>query len=146
NLLDAPGLLVTNEYGPTEATVGCCAHTLRLGEHPAAGPVPIGTPIHNTTIELRTPDGRLALPGTAGELVVTGPGIAAGYLDRPVETDARFTSDPHTGTRSYRTGDLALLGPDGQLVMLGRRDDQLKIHGYRIEPGEIEAVLTGHPD
>ncbi|MFI2906844.1 amino acid adenylation domain-containing protein [Streptomyces sp. PDY-4] len=146
NLLDAPGLLVTNEYGPTEATVGCCAHTLRLGEHPAAGPVPIGTPIHNTTIELRTPDGRLALPGTAGELVVTGPGIAAGYLDRPVETDARFTTDPHTGTRSYRTGDLALLGPDGQLVMLGRRDDQLKIHGYRIEPGEIEAVLTGHPD
>src|SRR5690606_7374130 len=109
NLLDAPGLLVTNEYGPTEATVGCCAHTLRLGEHPAAGPVPIGTPIHNTTIELRTPDGRRALPGTAGELVVTGPGIAAGYLDRPVETDARFTTDPHTGTRSYRTGDLALL-------------------------------------
>ncbi|MEU9599895.1 amino acid adenylation domain-containing protein [Streptomyces sp. NPDC048109] len=145
DLLDAPGLLVTNEYGPTEATVGCCAHTLRLGEHPAAGPVPIGTPIHNTTIELRTPDGRLALPGTAGELVVTGPGIAAGYLDRPAETAARFSTDPHTGTRSYWTGDLALLGPGGQLVMLGRGDDQLKIHGYRIEPGEIEAVLTSHP-
>ncbi|MET8816086.1 amino acid adenylation domain-containing protein [Streptomyces sp. NPDC004549] len=145
DLLDAPGLLVTNEYGPTEATVGCCAHTLRLGEPPVAGPVPIGTPIHNTTIELRTPDGRLALPGTAGELVVTGPGVAAGYLGRPAETDARFTTDPHTGTRSYRTGDLAHLGPGGQLVMLGRSDDQLKIHGYRIEPGEIEAVLTGHP-
>ncbi|MDX3025807.1 amino acid adenylation domain-containing protein [Streptomyces acidiscabies] len=145
DLLNAPGLPVTNEYGPTEATVGCCAHTLRLGEHPAAGPVPIGTPIRSTMIELRTPDGRLALPGTAGELVVTGPGVAAGYLGLPAETDARFTADPHTGVRSYRTGDLAVLGPGGQLVMLGRGDDQLKIHGYRIEPGEIEAVLTGHP-
>uniref|UniRef100_UPI002F9069E7 amino acid adenylation domain-containing protein n=1 Tax=Kitasatospora sp. NBC_01519 TaxID=2903576 RepID=UPI002F9069E7 len=145
DLLDAPGLPVTNEYGPTEATVGCCAHTLRLGEHPAAGPVPIGTPIRSTTIELRTPDGRLALPGTAGELVVTGPGVAVGYLGLSAETDARFTTDPHTGARSYRTGDLAVLGPGGQLVMLGRGDDQLKIHGYRIEPGEIEAVLTSHP-
>ncbi|MFD9064161.1 amino acid adenylation domain-containing protein [Kitasatospora purpeofusca] len=145
DLLDTPGLPVTNEYGPTEATVGCCAHTLSLGEHPAAGPVPIGTPIRATTIELRTPDGRLALPGTAAELVVTGPGVAAGYLGRTVESAARFTTDPHTGTRSYRTGDLALLGPGGQLVMLARADDQLKIHGYRIEPGEIETVLTGHP-
>ncbi|MGV9267438.1 amino acid adenylation domain-containing protein [Kitasatospora sp. NPDC003701] len=145
NLLDAPGLLVTNEYGPTEATVGCCAHTFRLGEHPADGPVPIGTPIQDATIELRTPDGRLALPGTAGELVVTGPGVAAGYLGLPAESAARFTTDPHTGTRSYRTGDLAVLGPGGHLVMLGRGDDQLKIHGYRVEPGEIEAVLTGHP-
>ncbi|GLX22481.1 amino acid adenylation domain-containing protein [Streptomyces lavendulae] len=144
-LLDAPGLLFTNEYGPTEATVGCCAHTLRLGEHPAVGPVPIGTPILSTTIELRTPDGRLALPGTAGELVVTGPGVAAGYLGLSAESDARFTTDPHTGVRSYRTGDLAVLGPGGQLVMLGRGDDQLKIHGYRVEPGEIEAVLAGHP-
>ncbi|MGW0537450.1 amino acid adenylation domain-containing protein [Streptomyces sp. NPDC003032] len=144
DLLNAPGLLVTNEYGPTEAAVGCCAHTLRLGEHPAADPVPIGTPIRSTTIELRTPDGRLALPGTAGELIVTGPSVAAGYLGLPAETDARFTTDPHTGVRSYRTGDLAVLGPGGQLVMLGRGDDQLKVHGYRIEPGEIEAVLTGH--
>ncbi|MEV4560022.1 amino acid adenylation domain-containing protein [Kitasatospora sp. NPDC049285] len=145
DLLDAPGLLVTNEYGPTEATVGCCAHTFRLGEHPADGPVPIGTPIRDTTIELRTADGQLALPGTAGELVVTGPGVAAGYLGQPAETDARFTTDPHAGVRSYRTGDFAVLGPGGQLVMLGRGDDQLKIHGYRVEPGEVEAVLTAHP-
>ncbi|MEV7871672.1 amino acid adenylation domain-containing protein [Streptomyces sp. NPDC088124] len=141
--LDAPGLLVTNEYGPTEATVGCTAHTVRLGEA-VPDPVPVGQPVWNTTIELRTPgDDDLVLPGCVGELVVLGPQVADGYHHRPEETAARFiTAD---GSRAYRTGDLARRRPDGQLEMLGRIDQQVKIHGYRVEPGEIEATLTRDP-
>lgn len=141
--LDAPGLLVTNEYGPTEATVGCTAYTVRLGEA-VPDPVPIGHPVWNTTVELRTPRGDdLVLPGCAGELVVLGPQVTDGYHQRPEETAARFiTAD---GARAYRTGDLARRRPDGQLEMLGRIDQQVKIHGYRVEPGEIEATLTRDP-
>ncbi len=139
--LNVPGLAVTNEYGPTEATVGCTAYTFRTGT-PVPDPVPIGQPVWNTTIELRTP-GRdeLVLPGSAGEIVVVGPQVAEGYHNRPDETAARFIVDA-SGARAYRTGDLARLRPDGQLEMLGRIDEQVKVHGYRVEPGEIEAVLV----
>ncbi|MBB2910617.1 amino acid adenylation domain-containing protein [Streptosporangium becharense] len=141
---DAAGLTVTNEYGPTEATVGCCAHTIRIGDV-VPEVVPIGRPIWNTAIELRNPGGAAALPGTAGEIVVSGAGVATGYLDRPEETAARFTADPSGGGHAYRTGDLAVLRDDGTLEMLGRIDRQVKVHGYRVEPGEIEGVLTGDP-
>lgn len=141
--LDAPGLLVTNEYGPTEATVGCTAYTVRLGEA-VSDPVPIGQPVWNTTIELRTPHGDdLVLPGCVGELVVLGPQVADGYHQRQEETAARFITTG--GARAYRTGDLARRRPDGHLEMLGRIDQQVKIHGYRVEPGEIEATLTRDP-
>ncbi len=141
--LDVPGLLVTNEYGPTEATVGCTAYTVRLGEA-VSDPVPIGHPVWNTTIELRTPHGDdLVLSGCAGELVVLGPQVTDGYHQRPEETAARFITAG--GARAYRTGDLARRRSDGQLEMLGRIDQQVKIHGYRVEPGEIEAILTRDP-
>ncbi|MFE0135435.1 amino acid adenylation domain-containing protein [Streptomyces sp. NPDC059037] len=142
--LDVPGLTVTNEYGPTEATVGCTAYTFRCGT-PVPDPVPIGRPVWNTTVELRTPDTNESIPpGGTGELVVNGPQVAAGYQDRPQESAARFSTDTR-GEHAYRTGDLARIRPDGHLEMLGRIDDQLKIHGYRVEPAEIEAVLTGAP-
>ncbi|MGW0827042.1 amino acid adenylation domain-containing protein [Streptomyces sp. NPDC002845] len=142
--LDVPGLTVTNEYGPTEATVGCTAFTFRCGT-PVPDPVPIGRPVWNTTVELRTPDaGEPVEPGGTGELVVIGPQVAAGYQDRPQESAARFSTDAR-GIQAYRTGDLARIRPDGHLEMLGRIDEQLKIHGYRVEPAEIEAVLTGDP-
>ncbi|WP_331733678.1 amino acid adenylation domain-containing protein (plasmid) [Embleya sp. NBC_00888] len=142
--LDVPGLAVTNEYGPTEATVGCTAYTFRCGTT-VPDPVPIGRPVWNATIELRTPgSGEPVLPGCAGEIVVLGSQVAAGYRNRPQESAARFFTDP-AGTMAYRTGDLARLRPDGHLEMLGRIDGQLKIHGYRVEPGEIEAVLAADP-
>ncbi|MFJ8018754.1 amino acid adenylation domain-containing protein [Streptomyces sp. NPDC096311] len=141
--LDAPGLLVTNEYGPTEATVGCTAYTVRLGEA-VSDPVPIGQPVWNTLIELRTPHGDdLVLPGCVGELVVLGAQVTDGYHQRPEETTARFITSG--GARAYRTGDLARRRPDGQLEMLKRIDQQVKIHGYRVEPGEIEAALARDP-
>ncbi|WP_414939717.1 amino acid adenylation domain-containing protein [Amycolatopsis sp. cmx-11-51] len=138
--VDVAGLAVTNEYGPTEATVGCCAYTFRTGM-PLPDPVPIGRPIWNTTLEARLPTGLRALPGTAGELVISGIGVTAGYHERPEETAAQFMP----GDGAYRTGDLAALGHGGRWTMLGRTDEQLKIHGYRVEPGEIEAVLTDDP-
>ena len=142
--LDVPGLTVTNEYGPTEATVGCTWFTFRCGA-PVPDPVPIGRPVWNTTVELRTPGTGEPVPcGGTGELVVVGPQVAAGYQDRPEESAARFSTDTR-GDHAYRTGDLARIRPDGHLEMLGRIDEQLKIHGYRVEPAEIEAVLTGDP-
>lgn len=141
--LDVQGLLVTNEYGPTEATVGCTAYTVRLGEA-VSDPVPIGQPVWNTTIELRTPHGDdLVLPGCVGELFVLGPQVTDGYHQRPEETAARFITNG--GACAYRTGDLARRRADGQLEMFGRIDQQVKIHGYRVEPGEIEAALTRDP-
>ncbi|MFI5748958.1 amino acid adenylation domain-containing protein [Streptomyces sp. NPDC051644] len=142
--LDVPGLPVTNEYGPTEATVGCTAYTFRYGT-PVPDPVPIGRPVWNTTVELRVPGtGEPVPPGGTGELVVMGPQVAAGYQDRPQESAARFSTAAR-GEHAYRTGDLARIRPDGHLEMLGRIDEQLKIHGFRVEPAEVEAVLTGDP-
>lgn len=142
--LDVPGLPVTNEYGPTEATVGCTAYTFSCGTA-VPDPVPIGRPVWNTTVELRTPGTGEGVPaGGTGELVVIGPQVAAGYQDRPQESVARFSTG-RRGVHAYRTGDLARIRPDGHLEMLGRMDDQVKIHGYRVEPAEVEAVLTVDP-
>ncbi|MEV1179132.1 AMP-binding protein, partial [Nonomuraea sp. NPDC049784] len=142
--LAVPGLLVTNEYGPTEATVGCTAYTFRCGTS-LPDPVPIGRPVWNTTVELRAPDtGQLVATGGTGELIVIGPQVAAGYPNRSPDSTARFFTTP-SGERGYRTGDLARLRPDGDLEMLGRIDDQLKIHGHRVEPAEIETILTSDP-
>ncbi|MDP9792491.1 amino acid adenylation domain-containing protein [Catenuloplanes nepalensis] len=140
-LADLPaGLKVTNEYGPTEATVGCCAHTFEAGDD-TGDPVAIGLPIWNTELSVQTADGRPALPGIAGELVVTGAGVTEGYLNSGTDLSAKF-SVTAAGENSYRTGDLVFRRPDGLLQMTGRLDDQLKIRGYRVEPAEIESVLT----
>jgi amino acid adenylation domain-containing protein/FkbH-like protein/FkbM family methyltransferase len=142
----AKGLAVTNEYGPTETTVGSCAFTFRVGE-PVADPVPIGRPIRNTSIALLSPSAAPCTRGAIGEIVIGGLGVANGYRERLQETALRFRPDPSgkPGSRCYHTGDLGHLTDDGLLVYKGRTDDQVKIHGYRVETAEVEAVLCHFP-
>lgn len=142
----APALRLFNEYGPTEAVVGCCVHEVGPGD-PDSGAVSIGRAIPNTRLHVLDADLRPLPPGSAGELFIGGAGVARGYLNRPQQTGERFLADPFStvpGARLYRTGDLARVGPDGALEFLGRLDDQVKIRGYRIELGEVEANLAAH--
>nr|ACJ61005.1 TEG22 [uncultured soil bacterium] len=131
--------VMINAYGPTEATVAVTASDPLTGE----GTPPIGRPI--TGVSTYVLDDRLqAVPaGDVGELYMTGPGLARGYLRRPAATAERFLPNPFgsPGERMYRTGDRVCVGSDGQLVFVGRVDDQLKVRGHRIEPGEVESAL-----
>ncbi|NUR87031.1 MAG: non-ribosomal peptide synthetase, partial [Nonomuraea sp.] len=135
---------LVNTYGPTEATIIATAAELAgpgRTDATGAGRPPIGRPIGGTRILLLGPHGEPVPPGSPGELCIGGAGLADGYLGRPELTAERFpTLDGH---RYYRTGDRARLRPDGQLDFLGRLDDQVKLRGFRIEPGEIEAHLGG---
>ncbi|GGY14801.1 non-ribosomal peptide synthetase [Paludibacterium paludis] len=142
----APGMRIFNEYGPTETVVGCCVHEFGADER-YPGNVPIGRPIDNTRLYLLDARGRPVPLGAAGELYIGGAGVARGYLNRPELTAERFVPDPFAdaGARLYRTGDLVRALPDGSLDYVGRRDQQIKLRGYRIEPGEIEAQLAAHP-
>jgi len=138
-----PHARLHNEYGPTEGTVWSTVFDTR--EPCARASVPIGRPIPGAANYVLTPERELAALGVAGELWIGGPGVAAGYLERPELTGERFADDPFGGGRMYRTGDRARMLPDGNLEFLGRLDQQVKVRGYRIEPGEIESVLAGHP-
>jgi amino acid adenylation domain-containing protein len=143
----APAVRMFNEYGPTEAVVGCCVHAASAAEE-AAAVVPIGRPIANARLYVADRRLRAVARGVAGELLIAGVGLARGYLKRPGRTAQSFLPDPWAtaaGGRLYRSGDLVRQRADGNLEYLGRRDDQIKIRGYRIEPGEVEAVLKEHP-
>ncbi|MEU4569918.1 amino acid adenylation domain-containing protein [Micromonospora sp. NPDC023956] len=133
-----------NLYGPTEATVWASATELP----DPVDAVTIGRPLPGTRIHLLDARGRPVPIGVPGEIHIGGPGVALGYLDRPALTANSFLPDPYgpPGSRLYRTGDQGRLGPDGRLEYLGRLDRQVKIRGHRVEPGEIEAALDGHPD
>jgi amino acid adenylation domain-containing protein len=136
-----------NTYGPTECSIDVTAFPYRRGGVRSAL-VPIGVPIDNTRIRLVDEEFRLVPVGVPGELCVSGDGLAHGYLNRPDLTVANFVPDPYAsapGARMYRTGDRARWRDDGTLEFLGRLDDQVKISGVRVEPAEIEAVLTAHP-
>ncbi|MBT5414061.1 MAG: amino acid adenylation domain-containing protein [Rhodospirillaceae bacterium] len=135
-----------NEYGPTEATVGCMIHRFDPDVDKAAS-VPIGKPAANTTLYILDGAGLPVPPGIAGELHIGGEGVGQGYLGRPDLTEERFLSDPYRkGGRMYRTGDLARWREDGVMEFLGRIDGQVKLRGMRIETGEVEARLLEHPE
>ncbi|MGE5467586.1 MAG: non-ribosomal peptide synthetase [Ignavibacteria bacterium] len=144
----APATRLINEYGPTETVVGCCIHEV-TPDDPWNGSIPIGVPIAAMRLHVLDGDLRPVPPGVAGELYIGGPGVARGYLNRPALTQARFVTDPFSGNpdeRLYRTGDIVRCRPgSGDLEYLGRADDQVKVRGYRIEPGEIERALAAHP-
>ncbi|MBK8096664.1 MAG: amino acid adenylation domain-containing protein [Planctomycetes bacterium] len=144
----AAGVTVVNEYGPTEATVGCTAHTVAPADLRSTAPsLPIGVPLPGTRVHVLDDEQRLLPWGAPGELYVAGDGVADGYLHRPEATAARFVADPFVaGATMYRTGDRVRWRPDGALEFLGRGDDQLKIQGVRVEPGEVTAALRALPE
>ena len=143
-----PGRQIFNTYGPTEATVSASLAELRSGEA-----VTIGQPLPNYSLLVIDPaveTGLQLLPqGETGELCISGPGVAAGYLGRPELTAEKFLPNPWaqhpSHGRLYRTGDLARIDAEGRIHCLGRTDDQVKIRGFRVELGEIEAALCRQP-
>jgi thioesterase domain-containing protein len=144
----SPAVRLINEYGPTEATVGCCIYEVPLGVVPPST-VPIGRPIANTRLYVLDRNLQPVPIGVPGELHIAGDGLALGYHRRPELTAEKFIPDPFSlepEARMYKTGDLVRHRPDGNLEFLGRLDYQVKIRGFRVELNEIEAALVGHTD
>jgi amino acid adenylation domain-containing protein len=136
---------IINEYGPTEATVGCAAHLYRP-ERDTGVSVPIGVPADNTAIYVLDGQGRPVPRGVSGEICIAGVRVARGYRNRPDDTAAHFTRDPRQpAVRMYHSGDRGRWSAEGCLEFLGRRDAQVKVRGVRVELGEVEARLAEHP-
>ena len=133
---------IWNGYGPTEATVYTTMREVRPGE----GRVHMGGPVGNVELAVLDEDGQPVPIGVPGELHVGGAGVAKGYLRRPELTAERFVRSAVSGARRYRTGDRVRWRSDGTLEYLGRLDEQLKLRGVRVEPGEIQEALSRHPD
>jgi amino acid adenylation domain-containing protein len=149
-LREVPGCRVLNGYGPTESTTFACCYPIT--PEGLEGSVPIGRPIANTTAYVLDRQMNLVPVGVPGELYLGGAGLARGYLGRPGLTAERFVPGPAAiasgdgpGYRLYRTGDRVRWRANGTLEFLGRLDQQVKVRGYRVEPGEIEMMLCEHP-
>jgi amino acid adenylation domain-containing protein len=146
-VLDAGGpRRLVNGYGPTETTTFASYFDCTADSLAGLDRVPIGHPLQDTTLYVLDDELRPVAPGEPGELCVGGPGVATGYLCRPELTSERFVRAPSSGpdpaSRMYRTGDVVRQLPGGALTLLGRRDRQVKLRGFRIEPEEIERALT----
>jgi len=142
-----PEITVINGYGPTEGTTFTCCHPMRKGDL-ITDNVPIGRPISNSFVYILDENLDPVSPGSIGELYAGGDGVSRGYLNDQA-TNGRFLPDPFAdppGARMYRTGDLARWNDNGVVEFLGRLDEQIKILGHRIEPGEIEAVMLHRPE
>ncbi len=137
-----PAARIVVFYGPTEGTVQCAAFLPGSSAY-ETGRAMLGRPSPGALLEVRDRSGRPAPIGVPGELWLSGPGVARGYLHQPELTAGKFPEVD--GRRFYRTGDLGRWLPDGTLEFLGRIDQQLKVRGIRVEPGEIEAAIAEHP-
>jgi amino acid adenylation domain-containing protein len=136
---------LANMYGITETTVHVTYRPITRADTERVGPSPIGRRIPDLRVYVLDTRGEPVPVGVAGEMYVGGAGVALGYLGRPGLTAQRFVADPFSGGRMYRTGDRGRWLPDGSLEYLGRADQQVKVRGYRIETGEVEARLAEHP-
>ncbi|MHC1683987.1 MAG: non-ribosomal peptide synthetase [Clostridiaceae bacterium] len=132
---------IINEYGPTEATIGCIYHVFNKEKDSKENYVPIGTPIDNTKIVLLNEEKVMVRPGETGEIYISGDCLAKGYYKNHNFNEQKFLNI--NDERFYRTGDLAKLNGKNQFIYLGRIDNQIKINGNRVEIGEIEAVISG---
>ncbi|ONI91937.1 hypothetical protein ALI22I_06715 [Saccharothrix sp. ALI-22-I] len=141
-----PDLAVENHYGPTETTVSMLAFRVPQ-DVPEAATVPLGRPFLGVRVHVLGPDNEPVPDGVTGNLHIAGENLARGYLNAPAATAAAFTPCPAEppGARMYETGDLVRRLPTGDLEFVGRGDDQVKVMGYRVEPGEVAAVLARHP-